>query len=167
MKARIILVILCAIMFSCKKGTKPDIVLNGALTDCAANLTCTYNYFDNADFTNGNQPVAGSSRVFWYKTVNANICGATTEFFFKTNMSDTEFDITSSQIAAGDVFANDFICPCCDYAALFKPIGGEIKGQRTDATHWLVNASIIFGTSMNTPVDTVVVNQYFTRQALP
>lgn len=105
--------------------------------------------------------------MFWYKTVNANICGATTSFFFKTNMGDTQFDITSSQIAAGDVFANDFICPCCDYAILFKPIGGEIKGQRTDATHWLINASIIFGTAPSTPVDTVVVNQYFTRQTLP
>ena len=167
MKIKAAIIILCVIMFSCRKSSKPEITLTGTLSDCPANSTCTYNYFDNADFTNGNQPVAGSSCVFWYKTVNANMCGATTEFLFKTNMSDIEFDITSSQIAAGDVFANNFVCPCCDYDIAFKPIGGEIKGRRTDATHWLINASIIFGTSISAPIDTVVVNQYFTRQTLP
>jgi len=167
MKIKAAVLILCVLMFSCRKGIKPDIILNGNLTDCPANLTCTYSYYDNADFTAANQPVRGNFRVFWYKTVNANICNATSDFFFKINSNETQFDITSSKIASGDIVANDYVCPCCDYAPLFKPLGGEIKGKRTDATHWLINASIIFGISAGHPADTVVVNQYFTRQTLP
>jgi hypothetical protein len=105
--------------------------------------------------------------VFSYQSVNPNVCGATSQFFCKTDLTATEFDITSNQIAGGQIFANYFSCPCCEYAVLFKPIGGEIKGKRTDATHWLVNATIIFGTTPTVPVDTLVVNQYFTVQPIP
>jgi hypothetical protein len=158
---------LLVVLLGCKKSSTPNITLSTNLTDCAANSTCTYTYYDNADFVNATPPVHGNFRVFSYQSVNQNVCGATSRFFFKTQLSDNEFDITSSQIAAGDVFANNFVCPCCDYDVLFKPIGGEIKGKRTDATHWLVNASIVFGTSPTSPADTVVVNQYFTKQPLP
>ena len=167
MKNKAFLLFLLLVTLGCAKKNNTNVVLSTDLTACPANSNCTYNYYDNANFTNGNQPVAGNSRVFWYKTMNANICDATTEFFFKTSMSDTEFDITSSQIASGEVFANDFICPCCDYDLLLKPVGGDIKGKRTDATHWLINASIIFSTSISAPADTVVVNQYFIQQPLP
>jgi hypothetical protein len=167
MKNKAFLLFLVLVTLGCAKKNNTNVVLSTNLTSCAANSTCTYNYYDNADFTNGNQPVAGNSRVFWYKSVNANICGATTEFFFKTNMGDTEFDITSSQIASGEVFANDFVCPCCENATLLKPVGGEIKGKRIDGTRWLINASIIFGTSISAPADTMVVNQYFSQQKLP
>jgi len=167
MKAGTMLFIVLVVLLGCKKGSSPNITLSTNLTDCAANSTCTYSYFDDADFINASPPVQGSFRVFSYQSVNQNVCGATSQFIFKAPLNDAEFDITANQIAAGSVFANDFICPCCDYALLFKPIGGEIKGKRTDGTHWLVNASIIFGTSATTPVDTIVVNQYFTRQPLP
>jgi hypothetical protein len=166
MKAKATIFMLCVIILSCRKGNSPDITLNGKLTDCSANSTCTYSYFDNAEINSTHQIISGNFRVFCYKSVNVNLCGATSEFFVKTALGDSEFDITSSQIAAGQVFANDFSCPCCENALLFTPIGGEIKGKRTDATHWLVNATIIFGTSPTTPVDTLVINQYFSQQKL-
>jgi len=167
MKNKVIISVLCILSLGCTKKSNVNVVLNGPLTDCTANSTCTYSYFDNADFQDWNQPAHGNYRVFWYKSINANVCGAVSEFYFKTPLTDGDFDITSGQIAAGQIIANNFACPCCYIDVLFKPIGGEIKGKRTDATHYLVNASIIFGTSANTPVDTLVVNQYFTRQPLP
>lgn len=162
MKTKLLIVVLLVTLLACKKGTNVNVVLTGALTDCPANSTCTYNYYDNANFTNGNQPVPGNYRVFWYKSVNSNLCNATSEFYFKTPLNSNEFDISSNQIVSGQVVAFDLICPCCDYAVISKPIGGEIKGKRTDSSHWLINATIIFGISNGTPTDTLTVNQYFT-----
>jgi hypothetical protein len=143
------------------------VVLNGVLTNCATYSTCSYNYFDDADFANWNKPVHGSYRVFWYSSVSTNICGPTSELYFKTSVGDGDFDITANQIAAGQILARDYSCPCCyDALAAYQPIGGEIKGKKTDATHWLVNASIIFGTSTGHSVDTLVVNQYFSQGKL-
>jgi len=48
-----------------------------------------------------------------------------------------------------------------------KPIGGEIKGKKTDADHWLINATVILGDINNKPVDTLSVNQIFTLKAPP
>jgi hypothetical protein len=162
MKTKVTILILFVILLSCKKSNNLNLVLNGTLTDCAANSTCTYNYYDNADFINGNQPLPGNYRVFWYKSVNTNVCDATTGIYFKTSLSDNDFEINSNQIAAGQIVAYDQVCPCCDYAVAFKPIGGEIKGKRTDANHWLINATIVFGVYAGTPIDTLTVNQYFT-----
>ncbi len=145
-------------------------MLTGNLTGCPINTTCSYSYYDNADFTNVSQPVPGNFRVFSYKNVNINLCGATSELYLKTNLSNNEFEINANQIAAGDIVAYNLVCPCCDYAIWPKPIGGDIKAKRTDATHWLINASIIFGTtvnSVNKPIDTLIVNQYFTLTNLP
>jgi len=165
MKAKATIVIFFVVLFSCRKDNNPNVILNGALTDCAANSTCTYSYYDNADFTNWNQPVHGNYRVFWYKSVNNNLCDATSELYFKISLSAESFDITANQIAAGQVVAYNLECPCCDYAFLPQPIGGEIKGKRSDANHWLINASVIFGTAVNKPIDTLVVNQYFSAQS--
>jgi hypothetical protein len=167
MKTKVSILILFAILLGCKKSNNLNLVLNGALTDCPVNYTCSYNYFDNADFTNGNQPVPGNYRVFWYKSVNTNVCDATSEFYFKTSLSNNEFEISSNQIALGQIVAYDLVCPCCDYATVSKPIGGEIKGKRTDASHWLINATIVFGGSVGNPIDTLTVNQYFAIQTLP
>ncbi len=167
MKTKAAILILFAILLGCKKSNNLNLVLNGVLTDCPSNYTCSYDYFDNADFINGNQPVPGNYRVFWYKSVNTNVCDATTGIYFKTSLSNNEFDISSTQIAAGQIVAYDQICPCCDYATVSKPIGGEIKGKRTDANRWLINATIVFGVSANNPVDTLTVNQYFTMEKLP
>jgi hypothetical protein len=168
MKLRAIIGILFVVLFSCRKDNSPNVILNGVLTDCPANYTCTYNYYDSADFTNKNQPVRGNYRVFWYVSVDSNSCASTSQFYFKTSLGSSSFDINSNQIAAGQVVANENRCPCCDNIAIFeKPIGGEIKGKRTDATHWLLNASIIFGTSANNPTDTLTVNQYFTLGKIP
>jgi len=169
MKLVTTILILCTVLLGCKKD-KSSRVLGGALTDCPANCTCTYNYYDNADFTSTSPPAAGNFRVFVYKSISANSCGPRSEIYFKTNLSNNEFEINAGQIAAGEIVAYYDACPCCEYAnfAPFpKPIGGAIKAQRTGATRWLVNASIIFGTANNTPIDTMVVNQYFVLKGLP
>jgi hypothetical protein len=166
-KTRTTIFILLVVLLSCKKSSTPNITLSTNLTNCPANSTCTYSYYNNADFVNADPPVHGSFRVFSYQSVNQNVCGAMSQFYFKTSLSDANFDITSNQIASGQVFANYLVCPCCDYALLLKPIGGEIKGERISANHWLVNATIVFGTSVGSPADTLVVNQYFSQQPLP
>jgi|SRR6185437_35384 len=165
MKIKTILFILFALLFGCRKDK--IVVLNDNLTNCPANSACTYTYFDNADFKDWSKPVPGRYRVFWYKSTNKNLCDITTELYFKTSLSNDNFDITSAQIAGGKILGNNLECICCDYSILAKPIGGEIKGTRSDGTHWLINASIIFGTSATHPTDTLVVNQYFSSERLP
>ena len=167
MKAKATIFILFVTLLSCRKDNSPNIVLNGTLTDCPASSSCAYNYYDNADFTSDNQVVKGSFRLFLFKSVSVNTCGPTSQFSFKTSLGNNDFDINSNQIASGQIVAYDIICPCCYSDFVTKPIGGEIKGKRTDATHWLLNASIIFGVPNGNPVDTLVVNQYFTLTALP
>jgi hypothetical protein len=162
MKTKAIILILFAILLGCKKDNNLNLVLNSNLTDCAANSTCTYDYYDNANFANWSQPVSGDNRVFWYKSVNNNLCDATTEIYFKTSLSNDEFEITSNQIAAGQIAGYNVSCACCDYQFFPGPVGGDIKGKRSDASHWLINATIILGNSANDPRDTVVINQYFT-----
>jgi hypothetical protein len=165
MKRKTIIFFLAAILLSCRKD--PAVVLDTTLTSCPANHTCDYNYFDGADF-NGSQVIHGGSRVFKYTSAGSLLCDATAQFNVKISLNSTSFDITSAQIAAGQVVsASDFICPCCDYDILTKPIGGEIKGKRVSSTSWLLNARIIFGTSASYPADTITVNQYFTLAKLP
>jgi len=164
MKNKAVIFFFCLLAIGCTKKGNTNVVLNGKLTDCPANSTCTYNYYDNADFNNWSKPVHGNSRVFWYKSVNNTLCDAANEIYFKTPLSDGDFDITSSQIASGQVSGYGFSCACCDVLANVKPLGGEIKGKRSDATHWLINASVIIGTDSHGPIDTIVVNQYFTQQ---
>lgn len=160
---------LLVVALGCRKDTGPNVVLNGALTDCPANFSCNYSYYDYADYTDIKLPVQGNYRVFWFNSTNASGCGTIRQFYFKTLLSSNSFDIGSDQIAEGQIIAQESDCLCCGRATLAtKPIGGEIKGKRTDATHWLVNASIIFGSIVNNdPVDTLVVNQYFTLEKLP
>ena len=113
--------------------------------------------------------VNGNNRVFAYSSTNGNLCGPNAALYFKNSLSNSSFIINSSQIVAGDVMAYNFACPCCESAVLESiPVGGEIKAKKTDATHWLVNATIIFGDRFNnTPIDTLIVNQYFTLEKLP
>ena len=166
MKFKITLLIcLCAIFASCKKDKK--VSLTGTLTSCPANSECSYAYYDNADFNLTNQPIKGTSRVFWYKSIDSSLCHATSELYFKTSLGNNDFDIGANQIAAGQVVAYGFICACCEVVYNTKPIGGEIKGERKDASHWLVNAKIIFGNAVNTPIDTLTINQIFSVEKLP
>jgi hypothetical protein len=169
MKVKAIIFALFVVLFSCRKDTGPNVVLDGTLTDCPANFTCNYNYFDNADFTTIKLPVQGNYRVFWYDSQNTVSCGTLIQFYFKIPLSSSSFEFSSNQIVAGEVVAQDEVCLCCGRATIgTEPISGEIKGKRTDATHWLINATIVFGTTFNkVPVDTLVVNQYFTSQKLP
>ena len=166
MKTKITIFVLFAVLLGCKKDN--HITLTTDLTGCAVDKPCLYSYFDRADF-NGRQPVSGNYRAFSYSSGNPNSCGPTASLYFKSALSNTEFVIDSNQIAAGQVVAYYFSCPCCEdiYLNLQKPIGGEIKGKRTDTTHWLINAKIVLGTSINMPLDTLVVNQYFTLAPLP
>lgn len=167
MKNRIVILAMTLTLVACKKGHGPDVVLTGKLTDCPANSVCSYNYYDHADFSTSNPKVfAGQNTVFSYSSVNNNICGLTTSLIFKAPEGLELFEITSNQIASGQIVGNYMSCPCCDDIVLFKPIGGEIKGERTDNTHWLINATVVFGTEPTNPTDTLTVNQYFTVQNL-
>ncbi|MDB4903793.1 MAG: hypothetical protein JWQ63_3074 [Mucilaginibacter sp.] len=171
MKIKTAVFFLCVILFSCSKDNNPNVILNGTLTNCPINATCTYNYYEGADFTGYNQLVRGNYRVFAYNSLDQNSCGPNTLLYFKISLSNNYFDISSSQIAKGQLTAYIDNCPCCMYftqVGYAKPIGGEIKGKKTDANHWLINAAIIFGnTSNNAPVDTLIVNQYYTLTKLP
>ncbi len=167
MKTKPFILVLFIFFLSCSKDNNPNVVLNGALTNCPANSTCTYNYYESADFTGPNRLVPGSYRVFAYNSTNQNLCDATIQLYFKTSLSNNNFDISSTQIATGHVMAYNFICACCDYISYPKSIGGEIKGKKIDSNRWLINASIILGSSANNPVDTIVVNQYYTLEKLP
>jgi len=111
MKAKATIFMLFVVLLGCRKDTGPNVILNGALTDCTANSTCAYNYYDNAGFTSGNQFINGSYRVFWYKSTNVNACGPTSQFYFKTPMNYDTFDINSDQIAAGQIVAYDHALP--------------------------------------------------------
>jgi hypothetical protein len=163
MKHKATLVILLMIAIGCKKNSGDNnITLDGALTGCPLNNSCTYNYYNNADFNLAVQPpIAGKNRVFVYKAINNNLCAATTSLYFKTASGNSSFDITTDQIAAGQVVGYGFNCACCDVLANVKPIGGEIKGKSTDGSHWLINASVIIGTAVDKPIDTIKVNQTF------
>jgi hypothetical protein len=168
MKTKPVIFILYIFLLGCSKDNSPNITLNGALTNCATGTMCTYNYYQSADFTGPNQIVDGNYRVFAYNNVTNTSCGSNVQFYFKTALSNNYLDITSSQIAAGQVLAYNVICACCAYPLAYsKPIGGEIKGEKTDSNHWLINASIVFGNASNVPVDTITVNQYFTLEKLP
>lgn len=170
MKIKTAIFLLCVTLFSCSKDNSPNVILNGTLTNCPANSTCAYNYYEGADFTGYNQLVQGNYRIFEYTSFGQKACGPNTLLYFKISLSNNYFDISSSQIAKGEVTAYTQNCPCCAYAPVIfeKPIGGEIKGKKTDSNHWLVNASIIFGNfNNNTPIDTLIVNQYFTLKKLP
>lgn len=173
MKTKQFILILFIFFLGCSKDKNPkdnpNVILNGTLTDCPANFSCTYNYYDYADFTNIKLPVQGNYRVFWYNSMRGSGCGVIIRFYFKIPLNSSSFEIGSGQLAEGQIEAQDFDCLCCGRATLStEPIGCEIKGKRIDATRWLVNASIVFGSQLNkTPVDTLVVNQYFTLEKLP
>lgn len=163
MKNTTIILFLCVILFSCHKSKDNNIQLSGNLTDCPTNTVCTYSYSDNADISGTGQLVPGGDRVFLYKNVNNSSCDISSQLNFKTSLSSNNFIITASQIAAGQAIYNQS-CVCCDFISL-KPIGGEIKGKRTDANNWLINATVILGDYNNKPFDTLKVNQYFTLKA--
>ena len=164
MKITPTLIILTILLFGCSKSS--NVTLNGKLTDCPANNTCTYDYYENADFTTIiNQTGTGGYRIFVYESDNKSVCDATISLNFKTAMSANEFTINADQIAAGQIVKYGFSCTCCDYTLFSvnpQPIGGKIQGKKAGNDTWLINASIIMGTAPNKPTDTLVVNQYFT-----
>ncbi len=163
------LFILVATFLGCSKD-KSNITLSGPSSSCPANSSCSYIYYDNANFTNTANIQAGQNRVFTYVTVNSQICNLATSVYFKTALSNNDFEINSAQIASGQVVAYGEVCACCDVLANVKPISGDIKGKKTGTSTWLINATVIIGTSSGAPIDTVVVNQYFnltTMNAVP
>jgi hypothetical protein len=169
MKIKAIIFVAAITFLSCHKD-KP-LKLDTNLTDCPASRTCMYHYYQQADFVT-NQLQRGNFRLFEYRSTGSS-CVPSSEFYLKTPLSASNFTITSTQIAAGQIviaFVNN--CPCCYYSSLTipafaKPVGGEIKGQRMDTTHWLINARILFGASSGAPTDSIKVNQYFTLTSLP
>jgi len=48
---------LLVVALGCRKDTGPNVVFNGALTDCPANFSCNYSYYDYADYTDIKLPV--------------------------------------------------------------------------------------------------------------
>jgi hypothetical protein len=165
MKTKITLFIVGMLLFACHKD-KP-IAVDPNLTGCPVNSSCTYNYYDQADFSAINPLTHGNNRVFLYSRSNGG-CGPTSQFYVKTTLSNEDFTINLSQLASGQMIAYNNGCPCCARAGgLIPVIGCEIKGRRVNTTHWLINARIIFGTSSTTPTDSIKVNQYFTLEKLP
>ncbi|MDB5091077.1 MAG: hypothetical protein JWR09_5071 [Mucilaginibacter sp.] len=162
MKNATIILFLCVILFSCRKNKDNNILISGILTDCPTNTVCTYSYSENADISGTGQLVPGGDRVFWYKNTNntPGSCDISSQLNFKTSLSNNSFVINASQIVAGQATYGQS-CICCNLIGL-KPIGGGIKGKKTDATHWLINAMVILGDQNNKPFDTLKVNQYFT-----
>jgi hypothetical protein len=167
MRIKWAIITLAVLALGCNKdnGNNPNVTLDGALTGCDAKSTCTFNYYENAGYTQySNAPVKGNSRLFWYKTINSSMCDATAQVAFKTPSNASSFEITSEQIASGGVVNYTYSCACCDYLSA-TVMGGDIKGKRINSNSWLINASIIMGFN-NKPVDTIVVNQYFTQKSL-
>jgi len=154
------LFILVATLLGCSKD-KSNITLSGPSSNCPANSSCSYIYYDNANFVNAANIQAGQNRVFTYIVVNSQVCNLSTSVYFKTTLSNDDFEINAAQIASGQAVAYGQICTCCDLVANTKLIGGDIKGKKADTNTWLINATVIIGSSNGTPIDTVVVNQYF------
>lgn len=154
------LIILVATLLGCSKD-KSSITLSGPSNSCPVNSSCSYIYYDNANFNNTSGVQAGQNRVFTYIAVNSQICNLSTSVYFKTALSNNDFEINAQQIASGQVAAYGEVCACCDLLANTKPIGGDIKGKKTGANTWLINATVIIGNSNGTATDTVTVNQYF------
>jgi|SRR6185312_16376961 len=167
MKIKIILFIVSVLLLACHKDKPITVDLN--LTGCPINNSCTYNYYDDADFSTTNPLTQGNYRVFWYSRSNDNVCGPASHFYLKAAVNNADFIISSNQLTSAQVFTgyNDS-CPCCARATVLSTIiDGEIKGHRIDAQHWLINARIIFGVSAGHPIDSIKVNQYFTLAKLP
>ena len=165
MKAKLSILLLLSFLLCCKKDNNVNVVLNGALSTCETNFACTYNFYEHADLNSSNQLVTGNDRVFDYSSVDSSICNLTNRIYFKTSLNTTSFDINSAQIAAGQATYLQ-ICACCDYQYFPHAIGGEIKGKKTGANQWLVNATIVLGGNDSKPVDTLTVNQYFSFKSL-
>jgi hypothetical protein len=151
--------ILIVILFGCSKD---GLVMNGTITDCPINSTCSYLYHENADYTNVYALTTGQNRVFVYKSIDSAMCNAVTTMYFKADMSSNSFEITAKQITLAQVASANLVCTCCDIAPFINPIGGDIRGTKKNGTTWLINAEIIEGDANSKPIDTVVVNQYFT-----
>jgi len=159
----IIALILSTFMLSCHKDAK-KITLNTDLTVCPATQDCSFYYYDNTTFGSTTPIMLGSQRVFMYRTVSTAVCSMTTSLLFKIDLNASQFDISDSQIAAGEVVYGQS-CTCCDFISV-KPVGGEIKGERSDPTHWLVNAKVFLSSADKKFTDTLTVNQYFSANTL-
>ncbi|HEY5327718.1 MAG TPA: hypothetical protein VIJ27_12015 [Mucilaginibacter sp.] len=166
MKIKGSILILFAVLLGCSKGNNINVTLNGALSNCPANYVCTYNYYDHAEVSQ-NKLTTGGSRVFSYTSVDSSGCIDTKQLYFKTSLGNSDFDLKASQVAAGLAIYYESRSICMPAIEATKPIGGEIKGKKTDADHWLINATVILGDINNKPVDTLTVNQSFTLQASP
>jgi len=155
--------ILIVLLFGCSKD---GLVMNGTITGCPINSTCSYQYYENADYTNLYTLKSGQNRVFVYKSVDSAICNALTSMYFKADMGSNSFEINAKQITLAQVASASLVCACCNTVP-FNPIGGDIRGTKKNSTAWLINAEIIEGDANGKPVDTVVVNQYFTLSSAP
>jgi hypothetical protein len=167
MKINAIILILCILLFGCHKD-KP-IILDTTLTNCPANNTCNYSYFDHADFSAISPVGWGAYRVFAYSRNYDNTCGPIAQFYLKISLNSSDFVVNINQASEPQIIlATDDTCPCCGRANTLVPlIGGEIKGKRVSANIWLLNARIIFGYDASHPTDSIKVNQYFTLAKLP
>jgi hypothetical protein len=153
-------VLLIAILFGCSKDN--GIVMNGTFTDCPPGGSCSYSYYENVDFTSPTALTAGPNRVFVYKCITNNNCTATTSLYFKTTMGSSSFEIDSTQIAAAKLATAGLVCACCNMPGNLKQIHGDIRAKKTGTNTWLINAYVVQGDADGHPIDTVLVNQYFT-----
>lgn len=154
----LIILFVVSLNLSCSKDK--EVVMDTKLTGCPVNSNCTYSFANSSDFQEPNTIVPGNNRVFSYNNTTTNLCSISTQLYFKTPLSNADFIISNSQIAAGGAYYT-FVCPCCDFISL-KPIGGEIKGTMINGKKWLVNASVILANMQSVAIDTIKINQYFT-----
>jgi hypothetical protein len=160
------LFILVATLLGCSKDKSNLTLSQPSNNSCPVNTTCSYIYYDNADFSNTFSVQTGQYRVFAYNSINNQGCGATASLYFKTSLSSNDFEITAAQIVAGQALIYGTACACCDVIADTKTIGGDIKGKKTGTNIWLINATVIRGNSTGTQQDTLTVNQYFTMSTM-
>ena len=141
-----------------------DLGLDNNLSGCPINSNCIYTYLDNADLSQNTGVVSGNFRVFNYQVLNSKICDLTTGLYFKVPIFNNNFVIDANQIETNNTVIYYYSCICCDFLANIHPIGGTIKGKIIRPNQWLINANVIVGLSNDKPLDTIVVNQYFTKK---
>lgn len=161
-KITTVALILCSLMFSCHKEKK--ITLSTDLTACPATQECSYFYFENSDLSSTAAITAGNSRIFNYQSISTNECAMTNSLYWAIDLGATQFDIGASELTSNKVVYIQS-CPCCDFIAV-QPVDGEIKGEKVDATHWLVNFTLKLSSADKKFTSTLAINQYFSESGL-
>lgn len=155
--------VMILISLGCKKNKNIEIN-EDHLTSCPDNTTCTYLYYNGADF---GQPSffnlqKGSYKVFKYSALLGN--GYYAKYvYIRVPSNATKFELTNDQVLAGEVkFANP--CASCDLIGV-KIVGGNFKGIRSidsPTSSWLLEGNVYLSSIVPSAYrDTIKIKQYF------